>query len=296
MILMISGRTDIIAYYTTWFLNRLKEGFVDVRNPINPNLVSRIYFKDVSLIVFCTKNPNPIIPYLKDLKIPYLFHVTLTSYNKDIEVNVIDKIKVIEGIKEISRLNGIDNIYLRYDPILLNDRYDKAYHYKAFDKLNKLLLGYVNKYIISFIDDYKNVREHKDTLKLKDISFSDMKEMSINLSKIAKHYNNVVFACGESKELLNYGLDKGECVSLKDAYRLTGKLDFKKQNIRKNINCNCLMTVDIGAYNSCFNLCKYCYANFDESLIKTNILNHDVNSSLLIGHLKETDFIKVRHK
>ena len=67
MILMVSGRTDIVAFYTSWFLKRYEEGHVDVRNPFNDQLVSRIYFKDVDAIMFCTKNPLPIIKYLKKI-------------------------------------------------------------------------------------------------------------------------------------------------------------------------------------------------------------------------------------
>ena len=99
MILNVSGRTDIVAFYTEWFMNRYKEGFVDVRNPFNPKLVSRINFKDVDLILFCTKNPKPILNHLKDIDKPILFHVTLTPYKKDIEPNVIDKSEIIESIK-----------------------------------------------------------------------------------------------------------------------------------------------------------------------------------------------------
>ena len=76
MILNVSGRTDIVAFYTPWFIKRLKEGFVDVRNSFNESQVSRIYFDDVDMFVFCTKNPRPIIPYLKDIKKPILFHET----------------------------------------------------------------------------------------------------------------------------------------------------------------------------------------------------------------------------
>ena len=100
MILNVSGRTDIVAFYTKWFMKRLEEGYVDVRNPFNRNLVSRIYFEDVDAIMFCTKNPLPIIPYLKDIHKPIIFHVTLTPYKNDIEVNVPNKKDIIEGIKK----------------------------------------------------------------------------------------------------------------------------------------------------------------------------------------------------
>lgn len=99
MILNVSGRTDIVAFYTEWFMNRYKEGFVDVRNPFNPKMVSRINFEDVDAILFCKKNPTPILEHLKKIKKPILFHVTLTSYKNDIEPNVPNKSDVIESIK-----------------------------------------------------------------------------------------------------------------------------------------------------------------------------------------------------
>ncbi len=294
MILMVSGRTDIIKFYTPWFIKRLEEGFIDVRNPINLKLVSRIFLKDVNLIVFCTKDPRPIVPFLKNIKIPFLFQVTLTAYQNDIEINVRDKSSIIASIKEISKIIGKENLFLRYDPILLNDKYDVNYHIKAFRRINELLNGYVYRYIISFIDIYKNVIFHKNELKLKEISKANMKEICEVFSMIAKDYNSEVSACAESDELLNYGLIKGNCISLKDAYRLTGSLDFKKQNIRKSVNCSCLKTVDIGVYNSCLNKCLYCYANFKEEDINNNYLKHDINSSMLIGHLNNDDIIKIR--
>ena len=96
MILNVSGRCDIVAFYTDWFLKRMEEGYVDVRNPFYPKQVSRIYFEDVDGIVFCTKNPIPIVNRLEKIKKPMLFHVTLTPYKKDIEPNVPDKEKVID--------------------------------------------------------------------------------------------------------------------------------------------------------------------------------------------------------
>ena len=150
MILNVSGRTDIVAFYSKWFQKRYQEGFVDVRNPFNPNLVSRIYFGDVDAILFCTKNPEPIIPFLKTIKQPIVFHVTLTPYQKDIEPLVPNKTKVIENIKEISKILGKNRIIVRYDPIFLNEKYNINYHQKAFQKMCSLLDGYIEKIIVSF--------------------------------------------------------------------------------------------------------------------------------------------------
>ncbi len=123
MILNVSGRTDIVAFYTDWFMKRYHEGFVDVRNPFNLKLVSRIYFDDVDAILFCTKNPIPILDKLKEIKKPIIFQVTLTPYKKDIEPLVPDKSLIVEAIKKLSSIVGIDNLYIRYDPIFINEKY-----------------------------------------------------------------------------------------------------------------------------------------------------------------------------
>lgn len=295
MILNVSGRTDIVAFYSKWFLNRLKEGYVDVRNPFNPNLVSRIDFDDVDLILFCTKNPIPIVDKLGDIKIPYIFHVTITPYKDDIEPNLPSKSKIIEAVKKISTRVGIDNIYVRYDPIFISEKYNIEYHIKAFTKLCSLLKGYVKTIIVSFIDNYKNVRKNLPYLKYRSFTEEDYKLIGENFSKIAKDNNMVIQTCFEERNLAEYGFIKGECMSKELAFKLTGKT-YKKWQARKGNACNCVELVDIGVYNSCNHLCKYCYANYDESKVKENINNHDINSSLLIGHINSDDIIKPRKK
>lgn len=291
MILNISGRTDIVAFYTPWLLNRMKEGFVDVRNPFYPKQVSRIYFQDVDLIVFCTKNPLPILPYLKDIKIPFIFQVTLTPYKEDIEPNVPNKKKVIESILEISKMIGKDNVYVRYDPILINEKYTVDYHIEAFKKLCCLLEGSVEHIIISFVDPYKNVEKNKSFLHLKVITKEDKETIGKNFSEIASMYNIQIQSCYEG-DLSSYGILNIPCVSKELAYKRTGK-NYPKWNAR---DCGCVAMVDIGEYNTCNHLCKYCYANYDEKRVKSNLQKHDKNSSLLIGCLKEVDEIKVRKK
>ena len=295
MILMVSGRTDIVAFYSKWFMNRYHEGYVDTRNPFNPKLVSRINFTNVDLIMFCTKNPLPIIPHLKEIKEPIIFHVTLTPYKKDIEPNVPDKSRIIEGIKEISKIIGENNIYVRYDPILVNDTYSTNYHIKAFRKMCNLLNGYVKHIIISFVDEYKNVRNNYKYLKYKELTKEDYQRIGESFYKSAKDNGMSVQTCFEEENLTEYGFIKEDCLSSMLAYKLTGKI-YEEQTIRKERKCHCVKMVDIGAYNSCNHRCKYCYANFDEKIINDNIKKHNPNSSLLIGELAKNDIIKERYK
>ena len=295
MVLMVSGRTDIVAFYTKWFMNRYHAGFVDVRNPINPKLVSRINFENVDLIMFCTKNPLPIIPYLKEIDKPILFHVTITSYGNDIEVNVDKKDKIIAGVKEISNIIGVDNVYVRYDPILINDKYTVDYHIKAFNRLCTLLNGYTKHIIISFIDIYKNVLKNAKDLKLKEFTDEDYIKIGASFSKIAKENDMTVQTCFEDNDLTEYGFIKEDCLSATLAYKLTGKV-FDIQTARREKKCNCVKMADIGVYNTCNHRCKYCYANFSENEIDNNIKKHNPNSSLLIGELEYNDVIKERYK
>lgn len=295
MILFASGRTDIPAFYSNWFINRVKAGFVDVRNPFNQKLVSRIYFSDVDLIMFCSKNPLPMINKLDILKVPVLFHVTITSYGKDVEPNIPDKRLIIEGVKKLSLVLGIDNVVVRYDPIFLSDKYNVDYHIKAFDKLCKNLNGYVNKIIVSFMDEYKNVRSNKNILKYRTFTREDYKRIGEAFSKSAMDNGMSVQTCFEDEDLTQYGFVKGECLSHELAYILTGK-KFKSSNVRKEKKCECVQMVDIGDYNSCMHMCKYCYANYDEKAVSSNFERHDDNSSLLIGNIQSDDVIKVRKK
>ena len=158
-----------------------------------------------------------------------------------------------------------------------------------------LLNGYVDKIIISFIDDYKNVRKNLDILKIKDFTDNDYKEIGLSFSKSGKESNMTVQTCYEDRNLVEYGFVKGECLSHEIAYKLTGKT-YDKWRARKGAKCNCVKMVDIGVYNSCKHFCAYCYANFDERKVIKNYEKHDPNSSLLIGKLKAKDFIKERLK
>ena len=293
MILNISGRTDIVAFYSNWLMNRLASGYIDVRNPFNPKLVSRIMLDDVDLLFFCTKNPIPILDKLNKIKKKMYFHITLTSYKKDIEPGLPPKKDIIEAIKTLSKEIGKDNIVIRYDPVFINDEYTLKYHIKAFDKLCNLLDGYINRILISFIDDYKNVRKNYNILQYRKLTEDDYKTIGLSFSQSAKKHNIVVHTCAEERNLIEYGFIKDECMSKELALKLTGK-KYKKWYARKNVPCKCVEMVDIGVYNSCKHFCKYCYANFDEKKVNENYLKHDPNSSLLIGNLEEDDIIKIR--
>ena len=294
MILNISGRTDIVAFYSDWLMNRLDEGFIDVRNPFNPKLVSRIMMDDVDLLFFCTKNPIPILDKLKDIKKKVYFHVTLTPYKKNIEPNIPPKKDIIDAIKKLSNIIGKENLVIRYDPIFISEEYNLKYHVKAFDKMCMLLDEYVSKILIHFIDDYKNVRNNYSVLKYRKLTEKDYETIGKSFSESAKKHNIVVHTCNEERNLTEFGFIKDDCISKELAFKLTGKEYKKKWKARKDLVCQCVEMVDIGVYNSCKHFCKYCYANYDEKQVNNNYNKHNPKSSLLIGELRKEDIIKIR--
>ena len=225
MILNISGRTDICAFYSKWFINRLKEGFVDVRNPFYEKMVSRIYFKNVDLFVFCTKNPLPMMKYIDELKkINCLFHITLTPYHKDIEKNVIDKKIIIEAILKLCKIFGKERIYLRYDPVFIDNKYTTDYHIKAFEKLMKLFENKIDRVIISFIDLKKNTKKNK----FREVTDDDVLLISSKFGELARIHNIKIQACAEKYDLKKYGFTGEACVNPTSIFKLTGKIYSKK--------------------------------------------------------------------
>lgn len=296
MIINASGRTDICAFYSAWFINRIKEGYVDVRNPFYPNQISRIELKKekIDAIIFCTKNPIPMMKHLDQLKeYPILFHITITSYQKDIEPYVQPKGLLIEKIKELSNIIGKENIFLRYDPILLNSKYTIEWHTHYFEELLSKLENSISKVIISFIDNKKNVQTHKDELELVELTEDKINQIAKEFGRISKKYNIPIQTCAEKYDLTKYGFKNESCISLNTIYKLTKKAKGWKKNKNRE-DCHCVETTDIGAYNTCLHQCKYCYANYDETKLKSNNQNHDPNSSLIIGHITEKDTIKIR--
>ncbi len=296
MILNASGRCDVIAYYSKWLIVRIKEGYVDVRNPFYPTQVSRIEINpsNIDLIVFCTKNPLPIMKYLDDLDdYPCLFQVTITPYQKELEPNVPDKKKIIDCVKRLSNRYNKDSVIVRYDPILLNEKYNVEYHKIMFERLCAQLHDYIDTIIISFIDMKKNTTNNAINSEFREMTESEMKEVSKELSLIAKRYDLHLQTCAEKIDLTEYGILQTGCLDIERVKSLTNK--YKKWPKSSNREgCNCVKSVDIGAYNACAHYCKYCYANYDEKQVNNNMQKHNPDSSLILGQLTEHDIIKIR--
>ncbi|MBE5845871.1 MAG: DUF1848 domain-containing protein [Butyrivibrio sp.] len=292
MIIQSGSRTDIPAFYADWFANRLKEGYVYVRNPFNMTYINKyvLHPSVVDLISFCSKNPAPMLKYLDLLK-PYgmYWYVTITGFGRDIEPNVPDAMEVTETFKKISAFAGIDSMGWRYDPIFLNEKYTRDYHLEKFEQIAKELDGYTNNCVISFIDLYQKVR--KNFPEAKAVEREDRLYIGENMAKIAKDHGMVLRPCSEGTELEMFGADCSGCMT-QPIYEkaVHNTMNFPKGKNARN-SCACYLGSDIGMYNTCLHMCRYCYANYDEQTVRENHEKHDPNSPLLVGNVRPEDEI-----
>ncbi len=265
-----------------------------MRNPYNPKQVTKYSLSPevVDLIAFCTKNPLPMLPFLDELK-PYgqYWFVTITPYGRDIEPNVPDKETVMEGFKELSDVVGVDSMGWRYDPIFIDKKHSVEWHISEFEKMAESLAGYTKTCVISFIDIYKKVERNFQGAK--EVSKKDRITLGKEFIRIAGKFGMTIRPCAEGDELTLYGADCSGCMTVNTfETALHVHLDVpKRKTNQRNGQCACLLGVDIGAYDTCGHLCKYCYANSNTRLVKENMKKHNPMSPFLIGESMPGDVI-----
>jgi hypothetical protein len=294
MIIQTGMRTDIPAFYGTWFLNRIQEGYVLVRNPYNPGSVTRYSLSPdvVDLISFCTKNPEPMLSHMDALK-PYgqYWFVTITPYGTEVEPNVPDKEQVMDTFKTLSDIVGVDSVGWRYDPIFLNERYTVDYHIAEFEHMARTLSGYTKTCVISFIDLYKKVE--RNFPEVRAVSQKERIALGREFIRIGAAYGMTIRPCAEGQELAPYGADCSGCMTVQTfETALHSYLNVpKKKTNQRNGQCACLLGVDIGAYDTCGHLCRYCYANTNAARVKENMKRHNPLSPFLLGEAMPGDVI-----
>lgn len=292
MIINTGQRTDIPAFYADWFANRLREGFVCVRNPYYPEQVSR-YRLDPSIvdcICFCTKNPAPMFKYMDLLKnFGQYWFVTITPYGRDIEPNVKDKHELLEDFKKLSETVGVNSVGWRYDPIFITDKYSIEYHLRAFEKMATELEGCTETAVISFIDLFAKVK--RNFPEAREVTKEQRLFLGKEMVKIAAAHGMTLKPCAEGDDLAPYGADCGGCMRISDYEKAIGKKLNAPKKKGARAECACYLSCDIGAYNTCKHLCKYCYANAEPSKVLAQSRRHDPSSPFLIGNYEKSDVI-----
>ncbi len=293
MVLNTGSRTDIPAFYSDWFYNRIKEGYVLSRNPYNPIQITqyRLNPEVIDMMVFCTKNPSPMLDELSMLKAFDMFwFVTITPYGKEIEPYVPPKELVIKYFQELSGKIGKGRVSWRYDPVFITNRYSVGYHIRQFEHMAEELSDYTEQCVVSFIDLYEKTKRNFQGVRR--VTKEEQEKLIDAFSKIAKKWGLQIHLCCESTELIRENVDADGCMSRAVLEKALGaRLNVPKKKAARN-ECSCLLGTDIGAYNTCLCGCLYCYANYDRETVLKNRKLHNPFSPLLVGEVSENDVIK----
>lgn len=260
MIVSASRRTDIPAFHSAWFMNCLRRGFVEVKNPYNPDQVSKVSLlpDDVDSIVFWTKNPTPLLAHLAEIEKMghrYSFQFTLNNYPRDLEPKVPSLDDRIRRFIELSDRIGPRQVVWRYDPIILSNKTGADFHRRAFKNLCRKLGPHTRRVVVSLIDYYKKTRRN---LKPLDYEFDfdaadrpETDELLKDLATMAREQKLEIFTCAQERDYTSLGIPPGRCIE--------GDGPYKKDPSQRE-HCRCTQSRDIGAYGTCQHACPYCYA------------------------------------
>ena len=292
MILSVSRRTDIPAFYGAWFIDRLKDGKFYVKNPYNENVVSLIEVNSDNLdcIVFWTKDAINFMQYLNiinELNYEYYFHYTINPYHNEIEPLKHSKNDIIENFIELSNLIGKERVILRYNPIIMSEKYSINYHLHAFKKLCSTLKGKTEKIVISSLDNYSKINKILKNNALRSPNNNELAILCQKFKEIAFENEMELTICADQFDASEFGINKNSCIDKKLIERITNKKVINDTLDKTRAECLCLKCIDIGAYNTCQMGCVYCYAGYKQ------IIDHDFSALLLNDEIKDKE-IKVR--
>lgn len=328
VIISASRSTDIPAFYSEWFFNRLEKGYCTWYNPFNKKPMY-ISFKNTKVVVFWTKNPKPILPYLSDLDkrgIHYYFQVTLNDYETEgFEPNVPSLLERVDTFKRLSDMIGKEKVIWRFDPIILSDTLSPRQVLTKIFHIGNEIKGYTDKLVFSFVDvkAYRKVQNNliketsmfsKENIESAEPRGNLQNEIIEGLVKLRKHWKEEnwdleLATCAEDMDLDKYNIKHNRCIDgelmekifSEDKellyYLKTGELpkpnlfgelpplpqigkNLKDKGQRKS--CGCIVSKDIGMYNTCKHFCVYCYANTSKKIVAENAMKHrNVSESII---------------
>ena len=298
MILSVSRRTDIPTFYSDWFINRLREEVVWVRNPMNYHSISQISLAPnvVDCIVFWSKNPQPMFKYLDEIESKYKFYFqyTINAYEKDLEPNLPSLDERLNNFIYLAKRYGKERVIWRYDPIIITPKYNLEWHIKRFEYIANKLKDYTTTCVFSFLDVYEKNKNNLLKLAIKDITRDLMVEISQKLKPIADKNRIKLKTCSEDIDLIDLEIKRSCCI---DPDLISKIINCKIKAVKdknQRASCGCVESIDIGQYNTCSHGCVYCYANYSKESVKTNCLKHIKTSKLLLGEKEKDDKIHER--
>ncbi len=310
MLISASRSTDIPALYSSWFFHRLKCGYVRWVNPFN-NKNSIISFEQTRLVVFWSKNPKPIIPFLHELdkyKINYFFHYTLNNYeNEHLEPGIPCLSERISTFRQLSSLIGKNRVLWRFDPLVLIDSISVNNLLEKIRSVGEKIAPYTTRLTFSFLIPYTKVIRNmkKKGFAIENFENEIISQIGEGLQQMSNEWGIPVYSCAESRALDQYGISHGACIDpfyLADTFHndsqicnFIGKSSEQNDLFNNSANlihelkdpgqrkmCRCIVSKDIGRYDTCTHFCTYCYANRSEEQVSENSKSIKYTSDILL--------------
>lgn len=312
MIISASRRTDIPAFYSKWFINRIRAGWCQVPNPLNYNQLSYVSLRpqDVDAIVFWSKNPAPMLSHLDELDtlgFRYYFQFALNDYPKIFEPDIPSLEERIETFRKLSIRLEPQRVIWRYDPIIISNRTSPDFHCEKFSKIAVAVRGFTQRVMVSLVDYYQKTDRRLSSLESQGFQFDRgainsqrVWNLLKDLAAIARYNNMEIFTCAEERDFSDFGVPPGRCVDGELLYRLWSLYGHAKKDPTQRPACLCVVSKDIGMNDTCVHGCPYCYSTRNLALAQRRYSEHDPDSPVLWGNgraLSETeqaDQLKVR--
>ena len=293
MIISASRRTDIPAFYAAWFMNRVAAGYCEVPNPFNPAQISRVSLKpeDVEVIVFWTRHPLPLLPHLPELDrqgYRYYFQYTLLDNPSQLDPGMEAVRDRLDAFRELSDRIGPDRVIWRYDPIVLTAATGLSFHRATYSRLARELAGRTHRCVISRVKVYRKVLERlrelaDDRFASPETAHPEMPELLRYIAETANENGMDVVSCASEEDLRPYGILPGKCVDDEYIRRIFGLRVTSRKDPSQRTACGCVVSRDIGMYDTCPRGCRYCYATNNAGRAIANHRRHDPAAPSLLG-------------
>ena len=291
MIISASRRTDIPAYYSEWLMHRIRSGYCEIVNPFNPNQISRLSLKpaDVDVIVFWTRNAAPMLPHLTELDemgYRYYFLYTLIDYPECFEPRSGPLEKRLGVFKTLAGRIGPARVVWRYDPLILSNITPTDYHIRTFSEMARSLQGHTQRCILSLLDLYAKTKRRmravwSQGVKMLEPSRTEIAELMAALCGTAANNAMECFTCAEAQDFSSSGAPSGKCIDNELIEQLFALKVTARKDPHQRKACCCVISRDIGAYDTCPAGCIYCYATADHDRASRHCREHNPLSTSL---------------
>ncbi len=296
MIISASRRTDIPAFYAAWFMNRIRAGYCAVPNPFNRKQVAYVSLQpeEVEVIVFWTRHPRPLFPHLAELDkrgYRYYFQYTLMNNPRQIDPKAPPLAASLKTFRDLAERIGPERVIWRYDPIVFSNISGAQFHRETYQHLAQALGGHTRRSVISIVDEYRKTRPRMAELARQGVKVvpqgdqpaPQLDELMVALARLAGENGLEIVSCAEDFDLRPYNISPGKCID--DAYigKIFGLEVIHKKDPAQRKACGCVVSKDIGMYDSCLFGCQYCYATQSFAKAKMNYEQHNPESPSLVG-------------